>query len=385
MSRYYELLDMEFTQEFSNLYLRNNKTNGMKNLRCFPKCSNPHKSQGFCGQEITATFIIPINLFAQFNKLIFIGELRPKDADDTVEIIKSYEDATLKLLTKENNNNSITNNRNTDNSLFGLYLGCEIGERVITLGKDSNKYVNIKLSFNDPPKSWPYEWQNHRFRSETYHSFDITVISVLDSTNYEQLGVFSGPIFKVACKRRAQSNTSISNVESFCEVFKRKNSPINDPQHYQTDNSTESEDELIDQFQSNSLEPKKKSQKKLRQSIPKIVICDQSAIIQQSNTNSVVIPLIRRFATDINAESTSICDPNDSAILTYMNDLFQAQNPTTLKQIQNSTDISSGNTTRYSQIFATEEELMNLTREETIEFLDNLELFKNALLLKLQF
>ena len=46
---------LAFTQTFKIEYLRNNKCNGTKNIRCFPCCTEPaHSTQGFCGQPVYA-------------------------------------------------------------------------------------------------------------------------------------------------------------------------------------------------------------------------------------------------------------------------------------------------------------------------------------------
>jgi hypothetical protein len=37
---------------FSDIYQRNNKRGGLKNLRCFPDCGAQHKERGFCGRSI---------------------------------------------------------------------------------------------------------------------------------------------------------------------------------------------------------------------------------------------------------------------------------------------------------------------------------------------
>mmetsp|Transcript_14921 Transcript_14921/g.28989 ORF Transcript_14921/g.28989 Transcript_14921/m.28989 type:complete len:655 (-) Transcript_14921:150-2114(-) len=44
----------EFTSKFSKRYQRNNKRGGLKNLRCFPSCSETHKDRGFCGGSVLA-------------------------------------------------------------------------------------------------------------------------------------------------------------------------------------------------------------------------------------------------------------------------------------------------------------------------------------------
>ncbi len=34
------------------MYQRNNKRTGLKNVRCFPHCSEPHIEKGFCGRPV---------------------------------------------------------------------------------------------------------------------------------------------------------------------------------------------------------------------------------------------------------------------------------------------------------------------------------------------
>jgi hypothetical protein len=52
-------INLSFRQSFHHEYLRNNKANGGKNLRCFPCCSEPaHKLQGFCGQPVIIDLVI---------------------------------------------------------------------------------------------------------------------------------------------------------------------------------------------------------------------------------------------------------------------------------------------------------------------------------------
>ena len=48
----------EFVGSFASRYQRNNKRSGIKNLRCFPRCSYPHRSQGFCGQPVVVRFML---------------------------------------------------------------------------------------------------------------------------------------------------------------------------------------------------------------------------------------------------------------------------------------------------------------------------------------
>jgi len=54
----YQGFQIFFQQEFKEKYLRNTKTAGVKNIRCFPCCSTPvHTKQGFCGQAVTVEIV----------------------------------------------------------------------------------------------------------------------------------------------------------------------------------------------------------------------------------------------------------------------------------------------------------------------------------------
>jgi hypothetical protein len=47
-----------FTNEFCAAYLRNNRSGGRKNVRCFPSCSpGGHSSSGFCGEKLTLELV----------------------------------------------------------------------------------------------------------------------------------------------------------------------------------------------------------------------------------------------------------------------------------------------------------------------------------------
>lgn len=46
---------LRYESNFNNNYLRNNKCDGEKNIRCFPQCcSTGHCKVGFCGSSVRA-------------------------------------------------------------------------------------------------------------------------------------------------------------------------------------------------------------------------------------------------------------------------------------------------------------------------------------------
>lgn len=52
-------MKLQFEQVFFREYLRNNKANGMKNLRCFPHCcAEGHHDSGFCGSSVDVEVLV---------------------------------------------------------------------------------------------------------------------------------------------------------------------------------------------------------------------------------------------------------------------------------------------------------------------------------------
>ena len=47
-------MQVQVSTTFQKQYIRNNKSNGQKNLRCFPHCAaDGHKKSGFCGGSVS--------------------------------------------------------------------------------------------------------------------------------------------------------------------------------------------------------------------------------------------------------------------------------------------------------------------------------------------
>jgi hypothetical protein len=60
--------DVEFLTPIGDLYGRNNRSNGQKNLRCFPVCSSVHSEIGFCGTPLPVNvkllwWVLPVDVF----------------------------------------------------------------------------------------------------------------------------------------------------------------------------------------------------------------------------------------------------------------------------------------------------------------------------------
>ena len=61
-SRHMKLTWARYESSFANEYVRNNKANNTKNLRCFPECSPiGHRARCFCGSSVSAKFSVQVS------------------------------------------------------------------------------------------------------------------------------------------------------------------------------------------------------------------------------------------------------------------------------------------------------------------------------------
>ena len=53
-------MQVKITTEVQTQYIRNNKSNGQKNLRCFPECAmkGGHRMAGFCGSHLDIQLLV---------------------------------------------------------------------------------------------------------------------------------------------------------------------------------------------------------------------------------------------------------------------------------------------------------------------------------------
>jgi hypothetical protein len=214
----FDKFGIKFEQSFETEYLRNNKTNGSKNIRCFPKCSLPHHcSHGFCWQPIKAQlsfelhqvddFVAPMGadatVDAALEKLIIVGEFQP--CDEEFAGIGKYLDS----------NNLIRNtDGNTNNVRYFIAKKDTVPEPSCC-----NKRYAIKLRFD--AKAWSYSWNGNRYKKMTTHSFVITVLKPMFSprcdgvvgpiSGFEKVAQFLSPPFKISCMRRS-ANKNILHV-----------------------------------------------------------------------------------------------------------------------------------------------------------------------------
>ena len=148
----------------------------LKNIRCFPICSEPHRLRGFCGNSITFQLgKTPAETAVTF------GEFVLKDSS-TLRVGSIVSEADV--LAKE---------RKED-----LFKPWHRGE---TVEGNSNQIV-----FNKQKKGWHYSWVSNKHTSNSEHVFRVYLLEpTTDGKGYQCIGVYNTPPFTIFCRRRDKS------------------------------------------------------------------------------------------------------------------------------------------------------------------------------------
>jgi len=156
-------------------YQRNNKQSGLKNIRCFPVCSDPHRLSGFCGSFIT----VQLGQKPAPSKIAF-GEFALKSAV-TVQVGD--------ILTNE----VIKSNERTNADLSKPWHRGDVDKDLVY--------------FNKRKKGWHYSWVSNKHTSESEHVFRVYVLDKIDA-GYRCTEVFNSPAFTIFCRRRDKAGVA---------------------------------------------------------------------------------------------------------------------------------------------------------------------------------
>jgi hypothetical protein len=206
------VLHMDFPDQgdFADMYQRNNKAKGRKNLRCFPACRHEgHVRAGYCGRPV----IVRVSYIADETRGI---ELLP-----CAEFVTEQEAPSMAVGATTTLSTVIE--KKTSGSWF---TGRTIGSLISTMG--GMKVTTLMVAFNKDNQGWNYTWHSHRQKKDTKHVLRIFMLAVPRnmsdignepcapaSAHFEQLPCVaemrSSP-FSIYCRRKRPRNQAAAST-----------------------------------------------------------------------------------------------------------------------------------------------------------------------------
>lgn len=207
----------ELLHKWTNKYQRNNKRTGLKNLRCFPYCSEPHKDKGFCGNAVRMTVRRledgprdPIFAWAEFRRTdlareIDVGSIVHADKmianerhklDPRLPYYRGevYEGSSIDVLDadeEEEEQKFVTEKRRRATSKKDLAKALE----------DRSKEV-VQFAFNRQRRGWNYSWAANKHTGNATHALFVYIMIPAGEDLYRCIAVVAGPAFVVFCRKR---------------------------------------------------------------------------------------------------------------------------------------------------------------------------------------
>lgn len=200
--------------------------------------------------SIIATLFYVSSLFLhstinnKLDKTLIVGMLRDLNNLDDDSKIK---EGILKSLNKQMSNEEL--------EAESIYFASEISRDYCHDG------VTLNLEFNPNPKCWPYNFNNHRFKSSTQHGFVVYVFMLEEANSLYVLTLaakFLSSSFTLACRRRGHSTDYLEKTSKDSQKFNMIANDF-DVDEYSTNNLSksitapcisESDDESISSYES---------------------------------------------------------------------------------------------------------------------------------------
>lgn len=191
-----------------NSYERNNRSNQMKALRCFPLCkSTGHSAVGFCGSSLKTILEVTISPKSPacqhydtfWMQTVYIAELRCKDDAglSAVRYVPKHE---------------VMSNLRTKTEKFKPYIKGEcVG--VETIPGDGFTRKKISLEFNAEHNAWHYGWISHKYSNSKSHVIDVMVLverAAIDDRFFIAAS-FLPPEFTIVSTKRGRATKRIKS------------------------------------------------------------------------------------------------------------------------------------------------------------------------------
>jgi len=179
---------------FKDIYQRNNKRGGLKNLRCFPSCGWRHKERGFCGRAVELKVTrAPSNIHAVSSEEAaqIASDLFSWTEFWKVDEVPRYSPGEEVAVTSLE---ALT--RNKEHPSRPLIEGEILAER--------STPNEVCFEFNRHRRGWHYGWMSNKHSCDALHCLQsyVFVRSANRPGFLRCAAVFQSPSFRLFCRRR---------------------------------------------------------------------------------------------------------------------------------------------------------------------------------------
>ena len=236
-------MELKILTKVQNMYIRNNKKNGQKNIRCFPSCvPGGHRMAGFCGSNVLVSVIFPEKRKAD--------HFSPTDSAEEKKVSEEGEQAQLKGELSEPlpslQNTIILSEFLVDSDpkkptqvpvvrpsiQLGSLYDCKPimdlvkvalrpvsspGERPcpqpfvgrLEHGSETEKQADGSYIFNIEPKCWHYGWKSHKHANKTNHFLRVYAFQKVGNA-FKCVAMDDSECFTVSSSKRYRRDPSAS-------------------------------------------------------------------------------------------------------------------------------------------------------------------------------
>jgi len=184
--------------QFKTEYQRNNKSKGLKNLRCFPNCGEAHQGNRFCGKAVTAKVSTGVwHELILFTEFVCLDENHPSTsiANETSKSCVMHREVSIGQIWSLSQ--MIALERTKENK-FNPWVR---GEQVSDSGNQ------MSYEFNRQHWGWHYGWNSNKHTCSSSHVLRCYVFAPFmgshkNTSKYMCMEVFQSPAFVLFCRRR---------------------------------------------------------------------------------------------------------------------------------------------------------------------------------------
>eukprot|EP00942_MAST-04A_sp_MAST-4A-sp1_P010440 g10440.t1 len=196
-----------FLNKFRDHYVRNNRSKGQKNLRCFPHCNTSgHTDHGFCGAMLACRGITPrgyprVRCFAEIRVASITGTR-------TKGLVSTETPAGLTPGVTVPTESVMKVVKTTENPFVKLF---ELATKSIDMSGISHIVTELSLA----PPSWHYGWRSSKYAKNYVHY--VRAYLCVENGNYLScVAIVDSNKFRISSSKRCRAN-GVINGETYDE------------------------------------------------------------------------------------------------------------------------------------------------------------------------